>query len=112
MLAEWNRAAGVGETVSVTRPPYMPDVVLIELAERFGTPLYVYNFDFVAEQVRHMRSPPALPPAPGCYPHLSAVLYRIAFGSRPELPRRHLCRSTACAALSRAPARRSRSATL
>ena len=67
MLAEWNRAAGVGETMSVTRPPYMPDVVLIELAERFGTPLYVYNFDFVAQQVRHMRSPPALPPAPGCY---------------------------------------------
>ena len=64
MLAEWNRAAGAGETVSAAHPPFMPDVVLIELAERFGTPLYVYNFDAVAQQVRYLYSQPVSSAAP------------------------------------------------
>jgi hypothetical protein len=33
-------------------PPYLSDMSLIEVAERYGTPLYVYNFDAVAKQVR------------------------------------------------------------
>ena len=43
-------------------PPYLSDMSLIEVAERYGTPLYVYNFDAVAKQVR-LRSSIAVRPA-------------------------------------------------